>query len=242
MWKAPVLWRCVQKAKEVWFRGIFNLHSDGNKGLAVALRVVVQPDWGLSGGGGGGRYRQDHRPHLFPPFPFACLSLFPLKSSVSSLYTHTHLLSQSCKCMTQGINWMGRRWGGSTERSNTSLSCSLTFIYSALSNIVVCVMAACLASSALNGPVRKLQTWWAAVICMSSARPTTRPRALGPWPPSRVVPAPACLCIMEKLFAFLCRSNKQAMSFGAGGWRSGVCVLLSSPGVDKELFDGVERN
>lgn len=32
------------------------------------------------------------------------------------------------------------------------------------------------------------------------------------------------------------------MSLGAGGWRSGVCVLFSSLGVDKELFDGVERN
>lgn len=37
------------------------------------------------------------------------------------------------------------------------------------------------------------------------------------------------------------------MSLGVGeggrfGQRSGVCVLFSSPGVDKELFDGVERN
>lgn len=32
------------------------------------------------------------------------------------------------------------------------------------------------------------------------------------------------------------------MSLGAGGWRNGVCVLFNSLGVDKELFDGVERN
>lgn len=67
------------------------------------------------------------------------------------------------------------------------------------------------------------------------------------WPPSGSRPSPACLCIMEKLFAFLCRSNKQAVSLGVGeggrfGRSSGVCVLFSSPGVDKELFDGVERN
>lgn len=53
MWKALGLWLCVQKAKELWFRGIFNLHSDGNKGLAVALRAVVQPDWGTGGREGG---------------------------------------------------------------------------------------------------------------------------------------------------------------------------------------------
>lgn len=32
------------------------------------------------------------------------------------------------------------------------------------------------------------------------------------------------------------------MSLEARGWRSGVRVLFSSLGVDKELFDGVERN
>ena len=88
MWKALGLWLCVQKAKELWFRGIFNLHSDGNKGLAVALRAVVQPDWGLGGGregGGRGGDRQDHRPHLFPLFTLACLyshwrAAFPLRA------------------------------------------------------------------------------------------------------------------------------------------------------------------
>lgn len=87
MWKAPGLWLCVQKAKELWFRGIFNLHSHSNKGLAVALRAVVQPDWG-SGGEEWGRRgdRQDHRPHLFPLFTLARLcshwrAAFPLSLS-----------------------------------------------------------------------------------------------------------------------------------------------------------------
>lgn len=53
MWKALGLWLWVQKAKELWFRGIFNLHSDSNKGLAVALRAVVQSDWGFFGAGVG---------------------------------------------------------------------------------------------------------------------------------------------------------------------------------------------
>lgn len=84
MWKALGLWVCVQKAKELWFRGIFNLHSDGNKGLAVTLRAAVQPDWGSEGEGGWrGGDRQDHRPHLFPLFTLACLyshwrAAFPL--------------------------------------------------------------------------------------------------------------------------------------------------------------------
>lgn len=103
--------------------------------------------------------------------------------------------------------------------------------------LLLCV---CLASSAFNGPVWKLWTW-CVVICMSWAEPATQP-----YPCSLAThqgqPSPACLCIMEKLFAFLYWSNKQAMSLGAGGWRSGVCVLFSSLGVDKELFDGVERN
>lgn len=83
MWKALGLSLCVQKAKELWFRGIFNLHSDSNKGLAVTLRAVVKPDWGSGGRVGVGGNRQDHRPHLFPLFTLACLyshwrAAFPL--------------------------------------------------------------------------------------------------------------------------------------------------------------------
>ena len=86
MWKALGLWLCVQKAKELWFRGIFNLHSDGNKGLAVALRAVVQPDWGSGGGKGGRGERRGQagsQTSFVPPLYFS-LSLFPLKSSISS--------------------------------------------------------------------------------------------------------------------------------------------------------------
>lgn len=143
MWKAPGLWLCVQKAKELWFRGIFNLHSVSNKGLAVALRAVVQPDWGSGGKEGGQRRGQTGSQTSFVPPLYFSLSLFPLKSSISSLRppsSSSSSCSQSCKCMTWGINWMGRSRGGSTESSNTSLSCSVTFIYCALSIIVGRVM------------------------------------------------------------------------------------------------------
>lgn len=83
MWKALGLWLCFQKAKELWFRGIFNLHSDSNKGLAVALRAVVQPDWGL--GGEGRRGQTGSQTSFVPPLYFS-LSLFLLKSSISSLH------------------------------------------------------------------------------------------------------------------------------------------------------------
>lgn len=85
MWKAPGLWLCVQKAKELWFRGIFNLHSVSNKGLAVALRAVVQPDWGSGGKEGGQRRGQTGSQTSFVPPLYFSLSLFPLKSSISSL-------------------------------------------------------------------------------------------------------------------------------------------------------------
>lgn len=115
MWKALGLWLCVQKAKELWFRGIFNLHSESNKGLAVTLRAGVQPDWG-SGRGEEGMERSGQtgsQTSFVPPLYFS-LSLFLLKSSISSLHPHLHpppflSPSQSCKCMTWGINWMGRR-------------------------------------------------------------------------------------------------------------------------------------
>lgn len=86
MWKAPGLWLCVQKAKELWFPGIFNLHSDSNKGLAVALRAVVQPDWGSGGRDGGSRggWQAGSQTSFVPPLYFS-LSLFPMKSSISSL-------------------------------------------------------------------------------------------------------------------------------------------------------------
>lgn len=150
MWKAPGLWLCVQKAKELWFRGIFNLHSDLNKGLAVALRAVVQSDWGS--GGCWGEWRggdgQDHRPYLFPLFTLACLyshwrAAFPLYNPLLLLPLLLFCLPrlpQSCKCMTREINWMGRGRAGSAETSNTSLSCLVTFIYHGPSYVTaVCV-------------------------------------------------------------------------------------------------------
>ncbi len=72
MWKVQGLWLCIQKAKELWFQGIFNLHSDCNKGLAVGLRAPARADWGR------GRVVWgvwDHRPHLFSLFtlPLLCI-------------------------------------------------------------------------------------------------------------------------------------------------------------------------
>lgn len=62
------------------------------------------------------------------------------------------------------------------------------------------------------------------------------------WPPSRADPAqPVCVSWRNCLLSCADQINRPCL-WGAGGWRSGVCVLFSSLGVDKELFDGVERN
>lgn len=183
------LCRCVQKAKEVWFRGIFNLHSVGNKGLAVALRAVVQADWGWRGGERR-RNRQDHRPHLFPSFlePVSLYShwraAFPLSHTAASP-------SQSCKCMTCGINWKGRRWGGGEERRGAIhlYRVGRPLFTNALSNGVVCIRLASprLASSTPDGLMWKLQTCWS--WCPACIQP---PAGLSPfltlWPPSRAIP------------------------------------------------------
>lgn len=107
MWKAPGPWLCVQKAKELWFWGIFNPHSDSNKGLAVALRAVVQSDWGSGGWKGGrGGDRQDHRPYLFPLFTLACLyshwrAAFPLCNPLPSSSSSSYSTSLSLKVVNK---------------------------------------------------------------------------------------------------------------------------------------------
>lgn len=132
MWKALGLWLCVQKAKELWFEGYLTSIQTATKAWLSHWEQWFSLIGALRGGGWMERRGQTGSQTSFVPPLYFSLSLFLLKSSISSL-----LPPPSCKCMTWGINWMGRRREGSTERSNTSLSCLLTFIYSVLRNIVV---------------------------------------------------------------------------------------------------------
>lgn len=81
MWKVQGLWLCIQKAKELWFQGIFNLHSDCNKGLAVGLRAPARADWGRGRMVWGGSGSQTS--FVLPLY--SALSLYPPRSHNRSL-------------------------------------------------------------------------------------------------------------------------------------------------------------